>query len=490
MEKTYQRRIVHAVGGSESPALLLLRPGDAWCRVLSWPADSLLGEAPADGCAFGNVLAWTEDSQRQWEQWYAQAVPRPNLRIRFDKTAADGTVAHFVLHAEDHQTTADNSVLVRIENTTAACDLMEKVDSLSHLASVGQVAADVAHEFNNILTAMLGWSQIGQQTVPDNPDALAAFKTIEQNTLRARKIASDLLDVARPHYDVPERVCVGEVLEGALQLLAPELKSAHIQVVKDIAPNACTVLDSAKLTQVFINIIRNALDALPARGTLRIAVTTTLDWIRVIIADSGSGIPEEVLAQVFEPFFSTKIKGDANVHGGSGLGLSICRKIIDALGGSIGIESQRPGGTTVTISLPRISTTGTPGRRESPPEAELPEGLSVLVMDDEPDICEMIHTALSLRGVTVYQAHDGETALRLSQAHTFDAAFLDFAVDGISGHELTAAIIGLQPNLPIAFMSGAEVPPSDQSSHVNFLKKPFDLNEIQAKLQELLAQRP
>jgi len=444
-----------------------------------------IGFAPT---GLGDLLLPMVDDPSTRAELEAQLLaldPAERLAFRLS-TIRNGAQAACEVHASSLTDGGSRLLLLRLEPMAVESMLFARIESLERQAMIGQVAAGVAHEFNNILTAMLGWAQIAARTVGGNEQATAALGTIEANTKRARQIASELLDLARPNR--PERtvVRVGHVAEEALRLLAWELNSAHIQVTRDLEGSGSCECDPTRLLQVFVNIVRNALEATPAGGSLAVVVDRQGDSVRASFTDTGNGIPEAAVERIFEPFFTTKLRGPGSSTGGSGLGLAICRRIVEDHGGTIAVSSRRPGGTTMTVSLPAVEAAREEGGPECETRSSFPPGVAVLVVDDEPDIGEMIRTALTLRGAFVAVATGGEEALELCAARRFDAAFVDFSMAGLSGHALGHALAKVQPTLPIVFMSGVEIPEGGTPNISDFLKKPFDLHEIQCKLREVL----
>ncbi len=374
---------------------------------------------------------------------------------------------------------------VRLQDLSKERMSVVELEELQRQATVGHVATGVAHEFNNILTALLGWTQLAKRTVNGNTQASCALETIESNTRRAKQISSQLLDIAKPGNDSDQVFSPLETANEALRLLAWDLKASHITITSELTSRAACLGNAAKMLQVFVNLIRNAMDATPAGGSLQVSVTDDDDHIRIVFSDSGSGIPADNMGKLFTPYFSTKTRrGDGT--GGTGLGLTICRRIVESHCGTIAVSSQIPGGTAFTVSLPATDEHMPLKRKDEEVSSTIPPGIAVLVVDDDPDICEMIRTAFTLRGAHVESAVSGEDALEITRREQFHAAFVDFSMMGLSGHDLGRALAQAQPSMPIVFMSGVEIPNEEKPYYADFLKKPFDLHELQCKLREIL----
>jgi len=220
------------------------------------------------------------------------------------------------------------------------------------LAAIGELAASVAHEINNPLTVVLGMSQVLQQTTPaDSPDG-QRLDMIATETQRAARIVRDLLDFSRRREPRREVVSVSEAIQRALGLLDARLKR-RVEVQRIFDPEVPPVVgDRDQLTQVFVNLVGNAADAMSEGGTLTVQTATqeAEGGERVIVAtvsDTGTGIPPEVLDHIFEPFFTTKPEGE-----GTGLGLSVTLGIVHAHGGTLDVESKLGQGTTFRVVLP------------------------------------------------------------------------------------------------------------------------------------------
>ncbi|HEV3142984.1 MAG TPA: ATP-binding protein [Gemmataceae bacterium] len=220
------------------------------------------------------------------------------------------------------------------------------------LASVGELAASIAHEINNPLaTVSLRLESILAQT-PAEDQRRRALEIIEQETERMGNLVANLLQFSRQSQDRSSTVEISQELGLTLALVQPQIRQKRIQILEDFHAAAPTIFaDRQKLRQVFLNILTNAVDAMPEGGklTLRVAPVVLLDQpaIEITFIDTGAGIPKEFLLKVMEPFFTTKPEGK-----GTGLGLAICRRIVQEHNGQIEIQSEVGMGTTVRLVLP------------------------------------------------------------------------------------------------------------------------------------------
>jgi two-component system, NtrC family, sensor kinase len=242
--------------------------------------------------------------------------------------------------------------IVVIEDISARVQLEEQLQISEKMASIGLLAAGVAHEVNTPLTGISSFVQMLMQgTEPDDPKTQVLEK-IERQTFRAAKIVNGLLNLARPAQVDSGPVDVNNVINDVLSLLEHQMRTGRIQVRKELATTAPVVLGiEYKLQQVFLNLFLNARDAMPKGGWLSIATRATPDGATVEVADTGSGIPAEQLSRIYDPFFTTK-----DIGKGTGLGLSITYGIVQEHGGTITCDSAPGQGTRFTLALPLAAT--------------------------------------------------------------------------------------------------------------------------------------
>ena len=308
------------------------------------------------------------------------------------------------------------------------------------LSGIGEFVAGVAHELNNPLTAVMGFSELLAQA-DTNPQHKRHLEMIHKSALRCQKIVQSLLSFARRHKPERKAVCVNSLVEAAVDILGYQLRTSNIEVVTALDPNLpLAMVDSHQVQQVFLNIVNNARQAIEAHQPAgRITLTTTVngDRVRVTISDNGPGIPQAHLARIFDPFFTTKEIGK-----GTGLGLSLCYGIIKEHGGSITPRSKLGEGASFIIEFPithEPSAEG--GEKKRVPETDCINpregaGKKVLVIDDEEPILHMVREALSARGFHVDLAGDGETGLKRLAQTRYDVTLCDWKMPGLSGQEV------------------------------------------------------
>lgn len=230
--------------------------------------------------------------------------------------------------------------------------LRQQLLQAQRLSSVGALASSVAHEFNNILTTVINYAKLGLRGASE-PGQKQAFEKILKGGNRAAVIVSGMLGFARNNSTMREQTDIVKLIEDVLILTEKDLSKHRVHIDKRYHSRPVIPVVPGQIEQILINLIINARQAMPTGGRLRIDVrdNTEAGMAEIRIADSGVGIPAEQLRMIFEPFYTTK-DPDENGHGGTGLGLSVCRQIIEQHHGRIRVESIVGKGSTFTLKLP------------------------------------------------------------------------------------------------------------------------------------------
>ena len=237
------------------------------------------------------------------------------------------------------------------EELRAAHDHLERSE---RLASVGRLAAGVAHEIGNPLAAILGLVELVRAGDLSAEEANEFLRRVQAETERIQKTIRDLLDFSRQGHgedaDGTESADLGEVVEDAVRLVAPQKDLRQVDIERRLDPEAPRVLGSSdRLTQLVLNLLLNAADAIEGEGSIRLEVNPSGDrMVELVVADSGPGVDPEVVGSLFEPFVTTKPVGE-----GTGLGLAVCHTIVERLGGTIRAENPPEGGARFIVRLPR-----------------------------------------------------------------------------------------------------------------------------------------
>ena len=234
--------------------------------------------------------------------------------------------------------------------------LRQQLLQAQRLSSVGELASSVAHEFNNILTTIINYAKMGMRGQTQAAQA-QAFEKILRGSQRAAVIVNSMLGFARNNTTAREATDIVNLVEEVLLLTEKDLSKHRIQVEKRFQGHPIAFVVAGQIEQILVNLVINARQAMPNGGRLRIEVKENAagDTTEIKIADSGVGISHENLRQIFEPFFTTK-QPDEHGHGGTGLGLSVCRQIIEQHHGRIRVESVVGKGSTFIVKLPKQVT--------------------------------------------------------------------------------------------------------------------------------------
>jgi signal transduction histidine kinase len=237
--------------------------------------------------------------------------------------------------------------------STEADQLRQQLMQAQRMSSVGALASSVAHEFNNILTTIINYAKLAIREQKDEAARNQALERILKGSQRAATIVGSMLGFARNNAMQHEKTDVVGLMEEVLLLAEKDLSKHHIQVEKKFEGRPEVSVVPAQIEQVLLNLIINARQAMPRGGRLRLEVRANpgAQMVEVRVADTGVGIPPERLRLIFEPFYTTKVP-DEHGHGGTGLGLSVCRQIIDHHHGRIRVESLVGRGSTFTVKLP------------------------------------------------------------------------------------------------------------------------------------------
>ncbi|WP_165249137.1 sensor histidine kinase [Paludisphaera soli] len=237
--------------------------------------------------------------------------------------------------------------------------LRRQVTALQRISSLGILAGGVFHELNNALTPILNYAKLGlRNSDPDYRER--ALKRILEGAQRATTITGSMLGLSRPGRDPSHREAVdlGRLIDDVLRLVGKDLSRNRVRLDLQIASHPFAKVNATQIQQVLINLLINARQAMPDGGVvrLRLAVDPSGRMVELSVADQGEGIAAENLRRIFEPFFSTKSGPDAAGLGGTGLGLAVCRDIVEAHHGRIRVESRRGRGSTFTLLLPACAS--------------------------------------------------------------------------------------------------------------------------------------
>ncbi|MHB0857637.1 MAG: sensor histidine kinase [Anaerolineae bacterium] len=369
--------------------------------------------------------------------------------------------------------------------------LDERLALTAGLASIGELVSGVAHELNNPLTSVLGYAELLlNMDVPDTfkPD----LEIIRNEAARCRAIVKNLLSLARRQQPGLEPVQINDLIQRTIELKAYPLRMDNMRVEARLHPELPPVLANAhKIQQVLLNLANNAHEAMAGRqhGVISISSQVVRDdcdrMVRVTVADDGPGIPDELHERIFESFFTTK-------HTGTGLGLAISRKLVTECGGRLIFDDSYSGGARFMLELPIAVPARFESLHESAAAPDYALRASVLIVDDELELVELVERVLTDQGYTVAHALSGEDALRKLGERPFDLVLLDLRMPGFGGREVYRQIHVRFPKLPtrVIFTTG-DVATAETSEWLAgtgclVLEKPFDGHELLRKIQDAL----
>jgi len=401
------------------------------------------------------------------------------------------------------------AVLLSIKDNSEEARLKREIAQATKMQAVGQLAGGVAHDFNNILTAILGTCDLMMMRHTPGDSDYDDIQQIRSNSNRAANLTRQLLAFSRQQTLRPQVLQLPDVVAEVSHLLNRLLGERIKLEVKHGRGLGAVRADPGQLEQVIVNLAVNARDAMVAKdpvggGTLVLQtfavsaedvrrmssdVLPIGDYTAMKVTDTGIGIPQHLLSKIFEPFFTTKEVGK-----GTGLGLSTVYGIVKQSGGFIFAESQVRKGTTFTIYLPvhRAQPGETPARAKAKEKAaELWGSATVLIVEDEVMVRAVAERALARHGYNVLVAENGEAALEiLAREEKVDLMISDVVMPTMDGPTTVRAARKMHPDLPILFISGyaeEQLRKSIDIPNVSFLAKPFSVQQLAETVRDVLS---
>jgi PAS domain S-box-containing protein len=360
----------------------------------------------------------------------------------------------------------------------------QKMDAL------GQLTGGVAHDFNNLLMVMTGSVHALKKAVAHDPKAMRAAQAIELAAQRGATLTRQLLTFSRRQRVNPQAIDLSERINSIREVLNSGLGSS-VQLVVDIPPNAWPVtVDVGELEIALVNLVINARDAMPEGGLVTITaqnaylegdeLVTAGEYVAVDVADTGTGIPADIIEKVFEPFFTTKAVGK-----GTGLGLSQVHGFAHQAGGTVRIESTLGRGTVLTLYLPRAPTDVVANDAHEMDVEPLRSG-TVLLVEDNPDVASASTGLLEQLGYSVRWAANAEAALQEIEKDNIDLVLTDIVMPGrLDGLGLARVLKKQRPDLPILLATGYSEAVQNVDADFPILHKPYQMNELSRALAKL-----
>ncbi|MDX1675868.1 MAG: response regulator, partial [Longimicrobiales bacterium] len=422
----------------------------------------------------------------------------------FDDCVAEREWSPIEIEALRAAAGALGAAVQRLETERELADREEELRQSQKLEAVGRLAGGVAHDFNNMLTAIQGFATLLQgRAEPDGAEA-AYVDEILRAAERSAKLTRQLLAFSRKQVMRPEVLDLNATIaemESMLRRLLGETVTLSTSLEPDLAPAR---LDPGQIQQVIMNLCVNARDAMPDGGTLTVETRNRHsgspipahdgalppgDYIELSVADSGVGLDPELMERVFEPFFTTKGPGE-----GTGLGLATVHGIVNQSRGGIAVESTPGAGTTFRVFFPGCDESSPDDRDASDPDPveAVPRAGTILVVEDEASVRRLIAGVLEKAGYRVLSAESGPGALAVVREHpgTVDMLLSDVVMPEMSGPELARALREQDTGLRVCFMSGYTEDEvfrhGIQTSGETFLEKPFTPTELERRVRSLL----
>lgn len=424
------------------------------------------------------ALLRRDGSVQNWEtEWCRKDGSRLSVEIN-------------ITFLRDHDGTPTGAVAA-VRDITERRVIEQHLLQAEKLKSLGEMASGVAHDFNNMLTAILGRAQLvkrilGAALAEVDTDKAAEIEkgltVIEDAALDGAETVRRIQDFSRagPSQSFSEAVDLTEVIQGALEYTRTrwkddaELKGLQYRIENKLNESVTVVGSAPELREVFTNVINNSLDAMPNGGTLSFSAVCDTKTVTVMVQDTGIGIPRTLVGRIFDPFFTTK--GPQS----TGLGMSVSYGIIRRHKGSISMSSEEGNGAALTIVLP-LGRTELRARPEIEP-ASPGAALHVLVIDDDADVREVLVDMLMSTGHMVESAIDGSTGLEMFRATPFDLVFTDLGMPGISGWDVAREVKSIREQTLLALVTGWDVHYQQENieeHRVDYvLNKPFQVSHI------------
>ena len=473
---------------------LLVDVNESFLRTLGYTRDEVVGRNTVE------LGLWRDPADRGRVLAAVQAGGHvENLELEFRTKA--GVLRTLLYSAERIELDGAPHILALTTDITERRRLEEELRQSQKMEAIGQLAGGVAHDFNNILTAIHGYADLLGDELPPGDARLEDVEEIRKAARRAAQLTRQLLAFSRKQVLEPRVLDLNALIENLGKMLSP-LLGENIELTSALAPGLHAVrADPNQLEQVILNLAINARDAMPKGGKLTIETSNVeLDehyatrhvgvvagrYVMLAVSDTGTGMDEQTKARIFEPFFTTKEPGK-----GTGLGLSTVYGIVKQSGGNIWLYSEPGRGTTFKIHLPAVDASV-----EAAPATATAGGLAgvetILMAEDDEQLRRLAYRALAGHGYTVLEAGSSSAALEVARRHSGPIHLLltDVIIPGMDGRSLAQAVQAERPGLRVLFMSGyadkAIVHHGVLDAGVAYLAKPFTTEAIARKVREVL----
>jgi len=468
---------------------------EAFVRTLGYSREEAIGRSSVE------LGLWPSAAERTSVIREAQALGRVQT-AEIEVRTKEGVSRTLLYSAELIELDGAPHFLVLTTDITERRQLEDQLRQAGKMEAVGQLAGGVAHDFNNILTAILGYADLLAADLPAADRRLEDVDEIRKAARRATALTRQLLAFSRKQVLEPRVLGLNELVDNMDKMLRPILGENVEFRAAPAADLHAVRADPNQIEQVILNLAINARDAMPKGGKLTIETANVeLDadyaarhatvvpghYVMLAVGDTGTGMDEATQKRIFEPFFTTKEAGR-----GTGLGLSTVYGIVKQSGGTIWVYSELGKGTTFKIYLPAVDAPAEGLGRAAAPAKDLSGTETVLLVEDDEQLLHLAQRALAARGYTVLAADRGAAALDIARRHqgSIHALLTDVSIPDMDGRALAVALRAGRPEMRVLYMSGyadqAIVHHGVLDADAAYLPKPFTTEAIARRVREVL----
>jgi signal transduction histidine kinase/CheY-like chemotaxis protein len=436
--------------------------------------------------------------------WKEAVEKKTNYEIEYRLRRYDGNYRYFLTRGVP-LFAKDGSILEWVGtciDITERKELEKQLIQSQRLEAIGRLSGGIAHDFNNLMTAVVGYSDLLTMKLVHDSDICKDIEQIKKAGQSAASLSRQLLAFSRKQILQPRVVDLNHIVDDIDKVLQRVI-GEDISLITVLEPQLGYIsVDPGQMEQVIMNIAVNARDAMPNGGKLTIETGNVYQderyaqkylgfqpgsYVMLAMTDTGTGMDEETKSHIFEPFFTTKEEGK-----GTGLGMSTVYGIVRQSNGHIFVYTEPGRGTTFKIYLPRIEGNAEPEEKEELAVKVLNGTETLLVVEDNDSVRNLARKVLGDYGYTILEAEDGESALKLSEAHegSIHLMLVDIVMPGISARDLVGRLKTFRPQMKVLYMSGytenAIVHQGILTPGTPFLQKPFTPVGLVSKVREVL----
>jgi PAS domain S-box-containing protein len=471
---------------------------------------------------FTEIFGYDMDAVPTWQDWLEKAYPEPGCRqemiSRFEQareTADPGMLSARAVMTRCKDGTekqvqvrtvflTDGYQVVTYEDVSEQIRMEAKLRQAQKMEAVATLAGGIAHDFNNILSAVIGFSELTATHLPADSAAAEYIAQVLRAAGRAKDLVGHIMAFSRQTEQEPIPLELHKVVKEALSLLRSTLP-ATIEIRHDVTPAGTILGDPTQMHQVIMNLCTNAYHAMREKGGVlelslkKVTVDREMentqpdlpsgDYVRLMVSDTGCGMPPDVMSRIFEPYFTTKAEGE-----GTGLGLAVVHGIVKSHRGAINVYSQPGKGTVFRVYLPQIERA--PDEHRELHEAPLPTGDErILFVDDESILAILGKLMLKPLGYTVVTQTSGVEALELfrNQPGAFDLVVTDMTMPQMTGAELARELMRIRADIPIILCTGFSHSMSEEKAKAigirEYAMKPLIRQDLARIIRKVLDER-